>query len=178
MAAFAHLLFRQERGYPRVHFDIWTSVLTAINVGIVIYVLKLLLFGPVGKILQEREDKIESSLNKAAAAQKEAEELLEKYQAQLGAAKKEAQEIIERANKVGMQTREEIINEAQKEAEKTLEKAKREIQGEKAKALEQIRKEAAVLAVMAAGKVINQQLDPDQHQRLVQEYINEVGEVQ
>jgi F-type H+-transporting ATPase subunit b len=178
MASFAYLLFRQERGYPRVHFDFWTVVLTAVNVGIVIFVLKLILFGPLGKILQEREEKIEQSLSKAASAQKEAEELLQKYQAQIGEAKKEAQAIIERANKIGMQTREEIIKEAQEEAQKTLEKAKREIQGEKAKALEHIRNEAAVLAVMAAGKVINKQLDPEQHKSLVQEYINEVGEVQ
>jgi len=161
-----------------VHFDFWTVVLTAINVGVVIYVLKLLLFGPVGKILQEREETIESSLSRAADAQKEAQELLEKYQVQMSESKKEAQTIIERANKVGAQTREEIIKEAQVEAAKTLEKAKREIQGEKAKALEQIRTEAAVLAVMAAGKVINKQLDPKQHQELVQDYINEVGEVQ
>ncbi|KUO51294.1 MAG: hypothetical protein APF76_17605 [Desulfitibacter sp. BRH_c19] len=161
-----------------MHFDFWTVVLTAINVGVVIYVLKLLLFGPVGKILQEREETIESSLSRAADAQKEAQELLEKYQVQMSESKKEAQTIIERANKVGAQTREEIIKEAQVEAAKTLEKAKREIQGEKAKALEQIRTEAAVLAVMAAGKVINKQLDPKQHQELVQDYINEVGEVQ
>ena len=161
-----------------MHFDFWTVVLTAINVGIVLYVLKILLFGPVGRILQEREEKIESSLSRAATAQKEAGELLEKYQVQMSEAKKEAQTIIERANKIGIQAREEIIKEAQEEAAKTLDKAKREIQGEKAKALEQIRNEAAVLAVMAAGKVINKQLDPKQHQELIQDYINEVGEVQ
>ncbi len=161
-----------------MHFDFWTVALTAVNVGIVIYVLKLLLFGPIGKILKDREDYIEKSLSKAASAQKEAEELLEKYQTQMGEAKKEAHSIIERANKVGEQTREEIVAAAREEAEKSLEKAKREIQGEKAKALEAIRKEAAVLAVLAAGKVINKQLDPKQHQELVEEYINEVGELQ
>ena len=152
--------------------------LTAINVLAVIYILKLLLFGPVSRILQEREDKIESSLANAATAQKEARELLEKYQQQMTEAKKEAQEIIERANKIGMQAREEITKEAKEDAAKTLEKAKREIRGEKAKALEQIRKEAAILAVMAAGKVINKQLDPKQHEELVKDYINEVGEIQ
>ena len=152
--------------------------LTAINVLVVIYILKLLLFGPVGRILQERENKIESSLENAATAQKEAQELLEKYQQQMAESKKEAQEIIERANKIGIQVREEITKEAKEEAAKTLEKAKREIRGEKAKALEQIRKEAAVLAVMAAGKVINKQLDPKQHEELVKDYINEVGEIQ
>ena len=105
-------------------------------------------------------------------------ELLEKYQQQMAESKKEAQEIIERANKIGMQAREEITKEAKEDAAKTLEKAKREIRGEKAKALEQIRKEAAILAVMAAGKVINKQLDPKQHEELVKDYINEVGEIQ
>jgi F-type H+-transporting ATPase subunit b len=161
-----------------VHFELWTSILTAINVALVIYVLKRILFGPIGKILQDREEKIESSLANAAVAQKEAQELLEKYQQQMSEAKKEAQAIIERANKVGAQTSEEIINTAKDEAAKTIEKAKREIQGEKAKALEHIRKEAAVLAVMAAGKVINKQLDPKQHEELVKDYINEVGEIQ
>jgi len=160
------------------NLDVWQIAMTAFNVILVIYILKLLLFGPVGRILQEREDKIESSLANAATAQKEAQELLEKYQHQMAEAKKEAHEIIERANKIGIQTREEITKDARKEAAKTLEKAKREINGEKAKALEQIRNEAAVLAVMAAGKVINKQLDPKQHEELVKDYINEVGEIQ
>ncbi|MEW6624182.1 MAG: F0F1 ATP synthase subunit B [Bacillota bacterium] len=161
-----------------MHFDFWTVALTAVNVGIVVFVLYKLLFGPVGKILKDREDYIEGSLAKAAAAQKEAQELLEKYQQQISEAKKESQAIIERARQIGEQTREEMIKAAREESEKTLEKAKREIRGEKAKALEHIRQEAAVLAVMAAGKVINQQLDPRQHEDLVKEFINEVGEVQ
>ena len=152
--------------------------MSAFNVIVVILILRLLLFKPVGRILQEREDKIESSLAGAAAAQKEAQELLEKYQQQMADARKEAQTIIERANKIAVQTKEETIREAKEEAAKAVEKAKREIHGEKAKALAQIRSEAAVLAVMAAGKIINKQLDAAQHEELVRDYINEVGEVQ
>ena len=161
-----------------MQYEIWTIIFTAINVLAVMGILYLILFKPVSKILQDRDDKIESSLNNAAIAQKEAQELLEKYQHQMAEAKKEAHEIIEKANKIGMQTREEITKEAREEAAKTLEKAKKEIHGEKAKALEQIRNEAAVLAVMAAGKVINKQLDPKQHEELVKDYIDEVGEIQ
>lgn len=161
-----------------MHFDLHTLIFTAINIGIVIFVLKLLLFGPVGKILQEREATIENSLEGAARAQKEAQDMLAKYKEQMDNAKQEAQAIIERANTIGIQTKEDIVKEAREEATKTLEKAKREIQGEKAKALDHIRKETAILAVMAAGKIINKQLDPKEHQKLVQEYINEVGEVQ
>ncbi len=161
-----------------MHFDLGTMIFTAINVGVVIYVLKLLLFGPVGKILQDREVHIETSLAKVAQAQKEAEELLEKYQTQMSESKQEARAIIEKANKIAEQAREKVIAEAREEAEKTLEKAKREIHGEKAKALELIRKEAAVLAVLAAGKVINKQLDVEQHKDLVNQYIDEVGDLQ
>jgi F-type H+-transporting ATPase subunit b len=161
-----------------MHFDPWSAALTAVNLGVVIFVLKVLLFGPISKILQEREDTIENSLSKAATAQQEAQELLENYQKQMENAKKEAQAIIEKATKIGEQKHLEITSQAREEAQQSLDKAKREIQGEKAKALEEIRKEAAVLAVMAAGKLINQQLNPKQHLRLVEEYIDEVGELQ
>ncbi len=161
-----------------LHFKPWTFIMMAFNLLIVALVLNKLVYKPVSKLLEEREQKIEGSLRDAALAKQRAEEQLKEYEARMQSARQEAQEIIARAQKLGAEMQESIVNQAREEARKTMEKAKAEIQGEKAKALAAIREEVATLAVLAAGRVIGRSLTPADHERLVQEFIAEVGEVQ
>ncbi|MBZ4687931.1 MAG: F-type H+-transporting ATPase subunit b [Clostridia bacterium] len=161
-----------------LHFNFSTFILQAINLLIVMGVLYILLYKPLMRVIEERDNKIENNLQEAQSAKEEANELLAQYKEQLGQAREEARGIIENAKKIGDDTRERIIAEAREEANKTLEKAKREIETEKAKALGEIRSEAATLAVLVAGKVIKKELDTEEHKRLAQEFVDEVGEVQ
>lgn len=161
-----------------LHFSFSTFILQTINLLVVMGILYLLLYKPVTQVLIEREQKIEGSLRDAAQAREEAEAALAKYQEQLKGARQEAQEIVDRATKMGEEMKQEIIAKAKEEAEKTLERAKTEIQGEKAKALTEIRGEIATLAVLAAGKVIDKSLTKEDHEKLISDFLEEVGEVQ
>lgn len=161
-----------------MHFDFMTLLWTILNLLIVIVVLNKLLYKPVTGLMKEREEKIESALNKAAEDRKTAEELLANYQSQIKDAKAEAQEIIDKASKTADKTKEEIISKATEEAERTLEKAKKDIQTEKDKALSEVRDEIATLAVLAAGKVVGKSISVDDHKRMIDEFVDQVGDVQ
>lgn len=155
-----------------------TIILQVINLFVVMWFLYLILYKPIMRVLDERDNTIEGQLQDAENAKKDAKALLENYQTQMGKAQEEARSIMENAKKVGDETREQIVLEARKEANKTLERAKKEIEMEKMKALGQIQKEAATLAILAAGKVINKELNIEDHKRLVKEFVDEVGELQ
>lgn len=164
--------------FQALNFNGWTFLFQVVNLLVVMGVLYILLYKPLGKILADREAKIEGDLKEAAAAKQKAEEMLTQYEQQLHNARREAQEILERANKMAEETRAEIVARAKEEAGRALEQARAEIEGEKSKALAAIRSEAATLAVLAAGKVLGRTLTPDDQERLAREALAEVERLQ
>lgn len=161
-------------GANPLSFDFWTFVFQAVNVLIVMFVLYRFMWGPLSKIIQEREEHIENSIERANAAKSEAEELLARYKEQLRQAEREAQSIVERATKAAEDARQRIMSEANAEAEKMLERARVEIAREREKALEEIRDEVAGLVMLATYKVVGRALTDEDHQALVRDFVARV----
>lgn len=161
-----------------LNFDLWVFIPQVVNLLIVIGVLYILAYKPVTKMLLEREEQIEGAIKDAAQKREEAQAILAKYEAQIQGARNEAQAIIANATKVGEEMKEEIIAGAREEAAKSLERAKAEIEREKARALAEIKEEMSTLIVLAAGRVIDRELSPQEHERLIQDFIVEAGELQ
>lgn len=158
-------------------FNIFTFLFQIINVLAVAAILNKILYKPVGKIIADRENQIETSLAQAEQARKEAEELLEKYQRLTANAREEAENIIKQATAQGESLKAEIIAKAQEEAARSLEQAKMDIRREKEKALAEIRNEVAEIALLAASKVIGRTLTSEDHQRIARECVDEVGKM-
>ncbi|MGI6225642.1 MAG: F0F1 ATP synthase subunit B [Peptococcales bacterium] len=149
-----------------------------INFLILVAILNKFLYKPVIKMLDERKNEVANNLNKAEESKLEAEKLKDEYIKHLQNAKSEAQEIIAKANKLGEETKNEIVAQARVEAEKISAKAQEEIRLEKTKALSELRDEVASLAILAAGKIISKNIDVHEHEKMVQDIVKEVGEVQ
>jgi len=62
---------------------------------------------------------------------------------------------------------------AQEESRRLLEQAHQEIDRSKQQALNELRTEVATLAVGAAEKILNEQLDADKQKRLVDNYLTQ-----
>lgn len=164
--------------FEALRLDLWTFLFQIANLLIVIAILYGLLWKPVSKLLEEREQKIAGQLADAASAKEQSERLLQEYEAKMLKVKQEANEIIVKANRLGEEIKEEIITKAREESERTIVHAKAQIQSEKIKAMASLREEAAVLAVLAAGKLLHKTITVEDHKQLVQEFIQEVGDVQ
>ncbi len=140
------------------------------------WLLNKLLYKPVSQFLKERSEYIENSIRQAETWEAEAKKLKEEYQEQMAQARKEAQDILQQAARQGQDSRDEIVANAQKESNRLLERAQAEIKREKEKALAELRDEVATLAVLAAGKVIDKNLDQATHQSLINNFIEEMGD--
>lgn len=161
-----------------MHIDFNELIWAIINFLVFLAILYKFLYNPVLKVLDKRKEEITANLTHAESSKKEAEDLFEQYKRQLDDARHEAHEIINTANKTAEDAKNEILAQAREEAVQISEKARQEIEREKEKALQEVRDEIATLAVMAAGKVLEKSITKEDHEKMVREFVAEVGDVQ
>lgn len=132
-------------------------------------------FPALGKMLAERADKIQGNLERAEHSRQAAEQGLAEYRAQLAGAREEANRIIEESRRTAEQMRRDVQAKAEQEAQATVTRAQEEIRAERDRVFQDLRAQVGVIAVELAGRVVGESLDPDAHQRLIDEYIEQVA---
>jgi len=161
-----------------MQIDLNEFIWAIINFLVLLALLYKFLWNPILNTLDKRREEISSNLSSAESMKQQAEEMLEEYKKKIAAAKSEAQDIINQANRAAEETRNKIMSQAHEEAAKITEKAREEIRREKEQALKEVRDEIATLAVLAAGKVLERSMTKEDHEKLVREFLSEVGEIQ
>ena len=130
----------------------------------------------VTKAYQDRRANIEGKLEQAEKDRDEAEELLEKYRERLAAAEDETQRILEEARANAERVRKDLLTKAEADAERQLERARQAIRSERDQAIRQLRGEVGTLAVELATRVVGESLDRERQLRLVDRYIDQLGD--
>lgn len=159
-----------------VTIDVWTIIMTWGNLLILFLLMKKFLFGPVKKVMDQRQEEIEKSISDAENAKSDALNMKEEYTKKLSDAKKEADEIIKNAVKSAQLREEEILKEANKKASDIMEKADKTIELEKKAAMEGVKEEIADIATSIASKIIEKDINENDHERLIEEFINKMGD--
>ena len=126
-------------------------------------------------LLDERRDKIQGELERAEETRRSAERELEQYRQQLARAREESNEIIEEARRSAEQVRADIQARAEREAAATVARAQDEIRAERDRVFQELRTEVAEISVELAERVVGQSLDGKAHQRLIDEYLDQVA---
>ena len=132
-------------------------------------------FPPITDMLDRRSETIRESLEKSEQTRVEAERLLEEYKVQMAEARAEAQQVIEQGRTVAEAKKEDIAAKARAEAEAVLAKATESIEGEKKAAMAELQASVADLSVAVAGKLIGEKLSAEEHAKLIERYVAEVG---
>lgn len=147
---------------------------TVITFVIVLMILRFTAWKPLLAALTAREEKIRSSLEQAERAQKEAERLLEENKRQRAQAEEQSQRLMREGRAMGEKLKTEILEKANASSRLMVEQAKDEIQREKESALVHLRAEVSELAIAAAGKILDANLDTPAQRRLVDTAIDEL----
>jgi F-type H+-transporting ATPase subunit b len=143
---------------------------------VLLILLRKYAFGPLMGIMKKREEHIGNEIDAAEKSKIEAEAYLSKQTEELKKARVEAQSILEASRKQGEQQGESILAIAREEANKLKESALEDIEREKELAIESLRNEVASLSVKIASKVISKELDEQNQAKLINDYLQEVGE--
>ncbi|KMK78275.1 F0F1 ATP synthase subunit B [Alkalihalobacillus pseudalcaliphilus] len=130
---------------------------------------------PLLGIMEKREQMVNDQIEGAEARSKEAEQYIKDQVKALEDARTEAHEIVQNAKKLSEQQGQEILEQARVNAERIKDAALAEIQREKEHAVSELREQVASLSVLIATKVIEKELNAEEQDKLVQEYIKEVG---
>ncbi len=155
------------------HDMIWAII----NFLILVAILHKFLYKPIIGMLDSRKQAIQSQLDQASEARNEAMQVKEEYTREMQNARQEAQEIINRATKLAEESKSGILQEAKAESEKVLKRAQEEINLEKEKAKAELRNEVASLAVLAAGRVLERTIKTEDHEQMIRQFVQEVGDV-
>jgi F-type H+-transporting ATPase subunit b len=129
----------------------------------------------VNALLEERRQKIQGEMEKAEGARVAADEELARYKEQLAGARDEANRIIEEARRTADQLRVDLQAKAEQESQAIVARAQEEIRAERDRVFQELRSQVGEIAVELAGKVVGQSLDKSSHERLIDEYIDQVA---
>ncbi len=158
-------------------YDINTglSVWTLIVFGILVLILGKYAWGPILGAVEAREKGIQSALDEAASRNEEAARLLAEHKEQLADARRQANELIAEGKVAGETVRKEIEEKARAEAQTMVERARAEIERERDAAIAELRKESVDLALAAATRLMQENLDQDKDRAIVERYLTELG---
>ncbi len=156
--------------------DVWTVIFTWVNMIILYNILKKFLYKPVMNVLERREAEIKKSYDDAAVVQERADRMEKEYSEKMAKSREEAGEIIRRATVSAQRREAEIIREANKQVDIMTQRARNEIERERKKAYRDIREEISDISVAIAGKMVQREITAADHEALIAQFIENVGE--
>ncbi len=151
-----------------------TLLVQIINFFILFGLLRWKLFRPLMRILQDRQDKITSDLNRAEEAKEEALKFKQDYEDKLKESFKEAQSIVNEATQKGEKIKAELMEKGREEVIKMKQEGQNQINLEKEKAIGELRKDVSGLAVNIASRLIKKNIDEASNRELINEFIGEL----
>ena len=154
-------------------FEFWSIFEAVANVIILFVLLRIFLFKPINKIMDERTQSVQKNIDDAEKAKKEADELRQQYENSISEAKEQANQIIMKAHEDAESERSAIIRKSQEEAEKIVADADKTIENERKRVLRQAQSEIADLAIEAASKIIGENVDDEKNRRLVDKFLSD-----
>jgi F-type H+-transporting ATPase subunit b len=153
------------------HIDLKLLIAQAVNFTIVFAVLYYFAVKPLRKIMAERSEKIEKSLDDARSIEQKLKEIKDEQTKIISDARKEAGVIMDKAQKLGDQKRDDMIVRAKEEIGQIINQEKAKMQSEKAKTIKEIKAEIADLIVASLEKILEKKLDSKEDRELIKKIV-------
>ena len=156
--------------------DVWTVIFTWVNMFILFTLVKKILFKPVMNILDQRDAEIKKIYDDANDANEKAVTLEKEYSEKMAQARDEAGEIIKQATLTAQKREKEIIESAHQQVAAMTRRAETQIAQERKKAYQEIKEEISDISVAIAGKMVGREITAADHEALISQFIENVGE--
>lgn len=151
-----------------------TDTYRVMNFAVLFLGLFFLLRKPIAQFFGARIKGIEDQLDELETKKKDAAQKLEEYSKKLVQLDKEGKKILDDYIRQGNEARERILKEAESAADKLKEQALRNIDYEINQAKSRLQEEVLEKAIVKAEEIIKNQLTIEDHDRLVDEYLEKV----
>lgn len=150
---------------------IWLTVTFVV----LLVLLRKFAYSPILDTMDKRSQRIQDALDQTEKLKSDADKMFAEYTKQLDNAKMEANGIIEQGKKIGEQLRQEMVEKAKEQSSNLIKQAEGEIESKKEEVLKELRQNVATLSVSIAEKVLKKSINEEEHQRLLEDSMAEVG---
>ena len=155
----------------------WTALFVLLNTLTIFFVARKFLFGPVMKMIADRQNEIDGMYSAAGAARDEANAMKAEYTAKLTDANAASDRIVKEAVARAQRREEDIIRQANAEAQAIVDKAVADAALEKKKAINDAKDEISGISLAIAEKVVERSLADADQQKLIDDFLNNLGDV-
>ena len=155
--------------------DLKEIIFAIANFLILLAVLAKFMYKPFLANLERRKQMIEDAISNAEAVNKRADEKMKSYNKRIAGAEREAAGIINEAKIKADKQASQIIDDANEKAALIMQKAEQEIERQKDAAITEAREQIGMLAVMAAEKIIEKELDDVGQTQIIDSILDEAG---
>ena len=153
-----------------------TLVLGWVNFGLLLYILKRLLFKPALKFLDQRREQIAARIEAARQSESQAQLLVVEREAELQQARERAEGILEEARREAEAVIAQAKVSAKNDAAKILSDSKHRLEQERERMIHDLREAYAEIAILGAERVLDREIRIDDHRRLLDQLLEEINE--
>ena len=158
--------------------DLGLLISQVVNFGLLLFVLSLVLFKPILKKLEERAARVRKGIEDSEEAERLRQEAEEHYQEEMDKSRIEARQVIERATRTAEQQRQEILAQARSDAHELLGRAQDQATRQRQERETEWRQQIVDLAIAAASRLLQEDLDDERHHALVHEFLDQTEQLQ
>ena len=159
-----------------ISVNIWQILISLLNLLILLLMFKKFLFKPVNNMLAKRQSEIDAKYEAADEARKSAEEDKLLWDKKISTVKAETDEMIKKAQDSAKRQGETIVSKAKEQADGIIRQAENQADLEMKKAEEGIKKEIVEVSTALANKLLEREINADDHRVLIDSFIEKIGD--
>lgn len=159
-----------------ISVNLWQIVISLLNLLILFLLFKKFLFKPVNNMITKRQAEIDERYGAADEAKHAAEEDRLFWDEKIGTVKAETDKMIEKAQDNAKRQSDVIISKAKEQADGIIRQAETQAQLEMKKAEESIKKEIVEVSTALANKLLEREINPEDHRSLIDSFIEKIGD--
>ena len=157
-----------------ISVNIWQILISLVNLLLLTLILKRFLFKPVKKVMDARRAAIDEDYAQAKTAREAAEESRLNYEAAMAAARQTSDQIIAEASRTAEHRGNEIVAEAREKASEIRRQAETDAVLERKKAEEEMKREIADVSAQLTGKLLQREINEEDHRALIDSFLNDL----
>ena len=138
-------------------------------------ILRKFLFGPLQGAMATRREEVANTYTRLEEQQNALARRQGDLERQIAEIEAERRDRIQQAASEGQALRDQIVSEAQQQASHIIEQGRQMIRSEQEKAVATLRGEMADVAIRAAERLLEENMNEERHRRLVSDFITRVG---
>ena len=154
----------------------WTIIFQICNLLILFALIRKFLFKRVMAVLDKRQQEIDGIYDAADKTRDDDDQMKSEYTRKMSNARAEADLLVKNAMDTAQRRGDAIVQEARDEATHLKQKAVSDIEQERRKAYSELVGEISGMAVDIAGRMVEREINADDHKELVDEFIKKAGE--